>query len=186
MTIQLSCTASEPNFFSTAGCRFPTFVTFTRKMSSVSPKDIEIPKEAVSSFVASSSAILRVLFAKQVLDHPRLLLPAQEMAAHSGHHLGAISRPTFAQRGGVDILIQQSIRIEFGAVALQLNQSKVGRLLRHEVFRKPRPMHGMAIYKQVHLPGTLQPQAPPDVDEHRCAKPALKDAEDHLPTIGDC
>jgi len=86
-----------------------------------------------------------------------LLLTAEEVAAHGGHYLGAIPRPTLAQCVGFDILIQQFFRIEFGAVAWELNQSKVGRVLGHEVCRQPRPMHGMAVQNQVNLSGTPSP-----------------------------
>ena len=78
-----------------------------------------------------------MLFTKEVLDYLRLLLTAEEMAPHGRHHFGAILRPTLAQRVSFDILIQQVIRIKFGLLAWELYQSKVGRVLGHEVFRQP-------------------------------------------------
>ena len=65
-------------------------------------------------------------FLEQVFDHLRLLLAAEEMAADGGHHFLARARPTLPEGVGFHVLIQQLIRVEFGAIARQLEEPEVG------------------------------------------------------------
>ena len=65
-----------------------------------------LSEEAAKWCVVSSCGVLHVLFVEQVLNDLRLLLAAEEMSAHGGHHLGAIPRPTLAKGVRFDVLIQ--------------------------------------------------------------------------------
>ena len=58
---------------------------------------------------SSSRGIADMLFAKQVGDHPRLLLAPVQMAAHEGHEFGSVGRPTLAESVRLDVLVQQFI-----------------------------------------------------------------------------
>ena len=59
-----------------------------------------------------------MLFLKQVPDDMGLLLPTMEMTAQAGDHLRLIGRATLAQGVGLDVLVEQFVRIQFRAVAL--------------------------------------------------------------------
>ena len=57
-----------------------------------------------------------MLLAEQVADDVGLLLPAVEMRAHSAEELGLVGRAALAQRVGLDILVEQLIRVDLRAV----------------------------------------------------------------------
>ena len=82
-----------------------------------------------------SGSITNMPFTEQVLDNPWLLLSPMQMAAHDAHELRLVPGPTLSHRIGLDILVEQLIRVEFRAIAGQQDQSQVLPLLDHELFR---------------------------------------------------
>ena len=58
-----------------------------------------------------------MLFLKELFDHLGLFLSTIEMAAHGFEEFGPVSWPASAQPVGFDVLVQEFIRIELGAVA---------------------------------------------------------------------
>ena len=101
---------------------------------------------------------------KQVADAVRLFLASIQMAAHGRHHLVAIARTALAEGVGFDIPVEPFIRIELGTVARQLNQAKIRRVIRPELFRDPRPMHRMTIDNEIDFARTLPPQTLHEID----------------------
>src|SRR5882762_152741 len=115
-----------------------------------------------------------MLFEEQVSDYPGLLLATMQMAAHGGDHLDLVGRSALAQGIGLHILIEQLVRVQFGAVAGQADQAKTIRVVRHEAFGGERAMHWMAVHDQIELALDLSEQALHELDEHRILKLALK------------
>ena len=87
-----------------------------------------------------------MLFEEQVSDHSGLLLATRQMAARGGDYLGLIGRSALAQGSGLRILIEQLVRVQFGAVAGQADQANAIRVVLHEAFGGDRAMHGMTVY----------------------------------------
>ena len=122
-----------------------------------------------------------MLFEDQVSDHSRLLLASMQMAAHDGDHLGLVGRSALAQGIGLDILIEQLVRVQLGAVAGQADQANAIRVVLHEAFCSDRAMHRMTVHDQIELALDLSEQALYELDEHRILKLALKHHERQLP-----
>ena len=101
-----------------------------------------------------------MLFEEQVSDHLGLFLAAMQMAAHGGDHLGLVGRPVLAQGIGLHILIEQLVRVQFGAVSGQADQAKAIRVVRHEAFGGARAMHGMNVNDQLERALDLEERAP--------------------------
>ncbi len=55
-----------------------------------------------------------MFFLEQIADDRGLLLPAVQVAVHDLDHLAPVGGPALAQRFGLDILIEQLVRIELG------------------------------------------------------------------------
>lgn len=71
---------------------------------------------------SESSGVLD-MFLEQVTNDRGLLLPAVQVAAHGLDHFALVGRPALAQRIGFDILVEQLVRVELGAVARQHYQT---------------------------------------------------------------
>ena len=63
-----------------------------------------------------------MFFAKQVGDHLRLFLAPIHMAAHDGQEFGPVGWSALAEPVGLDVLVQELVRIEFRAIARQPNE----------------------------------------------------------------
>ena len=81
-----------------------------------------------------------MLFEGQVFDHSGLLLATMQMPAHGGDHLGLVGRPALTQGIGLHILIEQLVRVQFGAVAGQADQAQALRIVHHEAVGGNRAM----------------------------------------------
>lgn len=116
-----------------------------------------------------------MLFLKLILDDARLLLPAIEVTPHRAHHRGAIPWATLPEGVGLDVLVEQLIGIQFGAVARQLNQSKPCRMRRDECLDEARPVHRMPVDDQIHVAPALLEQPLQEIDKQRAVERAVKD-----------
>ena len=132
-----------------------------------------------------SCGVANMLFAEQVSDHARLLLPTVQMATDSRHHLDFGGWTALAQCVGLDVLIEQLVGVQLGTVARQADQSKTMRVVGHEASGDGRPVYWMTIDDQIELALGLPQQALHEVDEHRVMKLALKHHERQGPAIGD-
>ena len=86
-----------------------------------------------------------MLFAEQISDHARLLLPTMQMAADSRHHLDFGGWTALAQCVGLDILIEQFVGVQLGTVARQADQPEPMQVVGHEASGNGRPVYGMTI-----------------------------------------
>ena len=108
-----------------------------------------------------------MLFLEQVPNDMRLLLAAMEMAAQAGNHLRLVGWPTLAQGVGLDVLVEQFVRVQFRAVAGQPDQAQSLGVFSDELLCRRRPMHRVSIHDQVELAVDLPEQAPHELDQHR-------------------
>ena len=92
-----------------------------------------------------------MLFLEQIPNDLRLLLAAMEMAAQAGDHLRLVGRSTLAQGVGLDVLVEQLVGVQFGAVAGQPDQAQSLGVFSDELLRRRRPMHRVPIHDQVEL-----------------------------------
>ncbi len=83
-----------------------------------------------------------MFFLKQILDHMRLLLSAVKMATQAGHHLRFVGWPALSQGVSLDVLIEQLIRVQFGAVAGQTNQPQTLGVFGDKLLRLPNDAPG--------------------------------------------
>ena len=60
-----------------------------------------------------------MFFLEQIADERGLFLAAVQMAAHGPDHFTLVGRADLALRIGLDILSEQLVRVEFGAIARQ-------------------------------------------------------------------
>ena len=61
---------------------------------------------------------------EEIANNLRLLLTAMQMTTHGFDHLRFVGRPTFAQRIGLHVLVEQFVGIELGAISGQPDQAK--------------------------------------------------------------
>ena len=81
-----------------------------------------------------------MLFLEQIPNDLRLLLAAMEMAAQAGDHLRLVGRSTLAQGVGLDVLVEQLVGVQFGAVAGQPDQAQSLGVFSDELLRRRRPI----------------------------------------------
>ncbi|KVQ25468.1 hypothetical protein WK00_23250 [Burkholderia ubonensis] len=74
-----------------------------------------------------------MLFLEQIANHVRLFLRAMQVPADRADHVRLAGRSALAQRIRLDVLIEQFVRIQFGAVARQVDQSQALRVLGDEL-----------------------------------------------------
>ena len=65
-----------------------------------------------------------MLLLEEVAYDLRLPLTSAQVAANAGHQLGAVAGAAFPQTIGLDVLVQQLIRVEFRAIAWQPDQAQ--------------------------------------------------------------
>ena len=58
-----------------------------------------------------------MLLLEEISYHLRLPLPATQVTANTSHHFGAIGGAALPQAVGLDVLIQQLVRIELRAIS---------------------------------------------------------------------
>ena len=58
-----------------------------------------------------------MFFLKEILDKCGLFLTPMQMTTHGSDHLDAVGRSALAQGVGLDILIEQLVRVQLRAVA---------------------------------------------------------------------
>lgn len=124
-----------------------------------------------------------MLFLKQVADHMRLLLSAVEMTTHTGHHLRLVGRSALAQGIGLDVLIEQLVRVQLRAVARQPDQTQAFGICGDKRPRGCRPMHRVSIDDQADPARDLPEHAPHELDKHRIAELALEHHERQAPRL---
>ncbi|KVQ03688.1 hypothetical protein WJ95_23915 [Burkholderia ubonensis] len=78
-----------------------------------------------------------------------------QVPADRADHVRLTGRSVLAQRVRLDVLIEQFVRIQFGAVARQADQSQALRVLRDEFLDGGGPMHRMSVNDQVGLAWAL-------------------------------
>ena len=71
-----------------------------------------------------SGGIADVLLLKEISDDLWLPLPAAQVAADTRHHLGAVARAALPQSIGLDVLVEELVRIELRAIAGRTNQAQ--------------------------------------------------------------
>lgn len=98
-----------------------------------------------------SSGIANMLFLKRMSNDMRPPLTAVEMAAQAGNHFSLVGRPTHPQNVGLDVLVEELVGVQFGAVAGQPNQAQRPGAISDELLRRRRPMHRVSIHDQIEL-----------------------------------
>src|SRR5712692_1806067 len=84
-------------------------------------------------------------FLKKVFDQGRLLLASMQMAPHGRHQFAAVGRSTLTERIGLDVLIEQFVRIQLRAVPGHENQPQSVVVIRDKTLRGRGTMHGVAV-----------------------------------------
>lgn len=116
-----------------------------------------------------------MFFLEQIADDRGLLLPAVQVAAHGLDHFALVGRAALAQRIGLDILIEQLVRVELGAIARQQYQAQLRRVGLHKALDDARLVNRMAVHDQTDLARDLLEQSAQKLNEQRRPEFALED-----------
>lgn len=119
------------------------------------------------------------------LDDVRFSLPAAEVTPGIGQQLLFVTGAAPAQGIGLDILVQQFIRIQLRTVTWQEKQTDPVFMNLQPIPNLSRPMHGMAIHNQKHPACILPYQATQEILEHPGGELLPKDHEVELTPVGD-
>ena len=90
-----------------------------------------------------------------VANDLRLSLAAIKVTAHTGNHLGAVTRTIFSEGVRFHILIDNPVGIRLGAVARHANQTQLLRARFDRLFGENRAVRRVAVDDQIDLSGGL-------------------------------
>ena len=108
-----------------------------------------------------------------------------QVAAQAGDHFRLVGRLARAQGVGLDVLVEQYVRVQFRALAGQTDQTQPLCVFLDELLGRRRAMHRVAIDGQVKLAPDLSERAPHELEEHRVLELPLEHHEGQLAAIGD-
>lgn len=79
------------------------------------------------------------------------LLDAMQVSPQGLFEFGRVTRSLLAHCIGLDVLVQELVRIALGSVRGQIEQLEFIPMLGYPLSNPMRPMYGMAVYYQKHL-----------------------------------
>lgn len=94
---------------------------------------------------SSSGRIANVFLAKQIADELRLFLAPMQMTAHGGQEFGPVGGPALPEPVGLDVLVEQFVRVEFGAVARHPHEPQPLGMRGHNARGRVGPVYRMPI-----------------------------------------
>ncbi len=126
-----------------------------------------------------------MLLLKQILDHLRLLLTPMQMTAHGTHEFSPVSRPALAETIGLDILVEEFVRVKLRAVARHPDEPQPRRVLFHQAPNLAGPVDRMPVHNQIDPARELLEQSRQEAHEDRGLELARKHHEGQRPLVGN-
>ena len=112
-------------------------------------------------------------------------LGTPQVTPHIAHHLGLGARTPPSQRVGLDILIEQLVRIEVRAVARQEKEANLPPMACQPSFHTPGHMHRMPVHDEKDCASRMTDQSLQEHNKHEDREILVEDHECQLSTVGD-
>ena len=122
---------------------------------------------------------------EEVLNFVRFPLCAPEVAAHVSHEFHFVSWALAPYCVGLDIVVQEFVRVEFRAVSWQEEKADMRPPLCHPPLHRGGQMYRMSIHNEENLSLGMADQPPQEHNKHSRSEPAVKNHECHLSSIGN-